>query len=787
MQLRGGMAAIGGAMFAFCAQAATYGPIGAIGPEAAPARTCAGNAQCTVVNPSGAWQAAITGADPGDTILLQAGTYNASGTINVPAGSSTNPITIANHEGGAVTINGGLTLNSHAVIQGLRINRGTGGSYAIEIDRRSSTPKQNITLRYLDVLGGTSEAIRIRGNVLDLTIDSSLLDGGRDHHVVKVLCDDNSDVQPPSISCNWAPEVTITNNRFSKTRAFPTSLGEDLLQFEGAGDSVVSHNEFTDNPNGEDCVDWKPQGGAGTSVVFNQNHLHACNAQGLLMHQSESDGSTVIEGNYFEGSGQLLRRVHAGTQVINNIFDSSITVSASNLTVGFNTFLGNFKFGDDSQGPPNNLTLINNIFSATRFSCTSVGCGSYSATRNVVYQTSGSFSCQNCISTDPLLSSYQIKEGSSAQDMASSQFLVARDIEGTKRPQGSNAEIGAFEIAADGDPPPAPTASLSADPEEVDEGQSSTLTWNSTNAGECIGTGFPTGGATSGETSVSPILTTVYELNCDGALSSTTVTVNQAPMPGQQPFAANVVPGVIQAEDYDLGGEGVAYHDTGIGNKGGEYRSDDVDIKANTYDDGYTVGWGDTGEWLEQTIDVQKTGEYQISAFAGTNDITNPSFTLSIDGVPLANVPAPNTGSWDVKQHVLVGTVNLSAGPHLLRVDVDRGFVDFDHFEFAEAVPPPTDDANPPSVAILAPFDGATVSRRTRTLVQIDATDAESGVDQVVLRIEGVIVATFSGSGGHAYSWLPMGRRNRQAVIEATATDVAGNASSDRITVTVRR
>jgi hypothetical protein len=609
--------------------------------------------------------------------------------------------------------------------------------------------------------------------------------------VVKVLCDDNSDVQPPSISCNWAPEVTITNNRFSKSRSsfFPVGQdsSEDLIQFEGAGDTVLTNNDFDDNPY-EDCIDWKPQGGPATSIVLSFNRVSNCRLGGLLMQNTETNGVTIIEGNFFEGpSGQNLRQTHADTRVINNIVGTSFTANDADWTLAYNTWLGGgLKFGD-SSGSPSNLTIINNIFTGTSFSCSSGGCGTYTAIRNVIYQTRGNFSCQNCISTDPLLSTYEIKEGSSAQDMASSQFLVARDIEGTKRPQGSNSEIGAFEIAADGEPPPAPTASLTADPEEVDEGQSSTLTWNSTNAGECIGTGFPTGGATSGQTSVSPIVTTVYELDCDGALSSTTVTVNQAPMPGQQPFAANVVPGIIEAEDYDLGGEGVAYHDTGIGNKGGEYRSDDVDIKANTYDDGYTVGWGDTGEWLEHTIDVQTTGEYQISAFAGTNDVTNPSLTLSIDGVPLANIPAPNTGSWDVKQHVLVGTVNLSAGPHLLRVDVDRGFVDFDHFEFAEAVPPPTDDANPPSVAIIAPFDGATVSRRTRTLVQIDATDAESGVDKVVLRIEGVIVATFSGSGGHAYSWLPIGRRNRQAVIEATATDVAGNASSDRITVTVRR
>ena len=42
------------------------------------------------------------------------------------------------------------------------------------------------------------------------------------------------------------------------------------------------------------------------------------------------------------------------------------------------------------------------------------------------------------------------------------------------------------------------------------------------------------------------------------------------PMPtpnGSTPYKALAIPGTIQAEDYDLGGEGVAYHDTTPGNR----------------------------------------------------------------------------------------------------------------------------------------------------------------------------------------------------------------------------
>ena len=54
-----------------------------------------------------------------------------------------------------------------------------------------------------------------------------------------------------------------------------------------------------------------------------------------------------------------------------------------------------------------------------------------------------------------------------------------------------------------------------------------------------------------------------------------------APTPTPGPYRTLVVPGTIEAEDYDNGGEGVAYHDTVAGNQGGAYRSDDVDIEAD--------------------------------------------------------------------------------------------------------------------------------------------------------------------------------------------------------------
>ncbi|MBV9210471.1 MAG: hypothetical protein JOZ52_07570, partial [Acidobacteria bacterium] len=65
-----------------------------------------------------------------------------------------------------------------------------------------------------------------------------------------------------------------------------------------------------------------------------------------------------------------------------------------------------------------------------------------------------------------------------------------------------------------------------------------------------------------------------------------------------------VAPEAIEAENFDAGGEGVAYHDNDTGNSSGGYRtSDNVDIIARTAaSNGYAVNSASAGEWLRYTF-----------------------------------------------------------------------------------------------------------------------------------------------------------------------------------------
>ena len=82
--------------------------------------------------------------------------------------------------------------------------------------------------------------------------------------------------------------------------------------------------------------------------------------------------------------------------------------------------------------------------------------------------------------------------------------------------------------------PTPPTANLSANPATIDQGQSATLSWSSTDADSCTASGDWSGSrGISGSEIVSPAVTSTYAITCSGeggnANDSVTVTVNEPP------------------------------------------------------------------------------------------------------------------------------------------------------------------------------------------------------------------------------------------------------------------
>ena len=98
------------------------------------------------------------------------------------------------------------------------------------------------------------------------------------------------------------------------------------------------------------------------------------------------------------------------------------------------------------------------------------------------------------------------------------------------------------------------------------------------------------------------------------SLSSATLAEASWPFNNGSPAA---VPGLVQAEGYDEGGDWDAYHDNDWWNAGGFYRNDGVDL---TWASGGTglVGWVSAGEWLNYTVNVQSTGWYDTDFYVAS-------------------------------------------------------------------------------------------------------------------------------------------------------------------------
>ena len=125
-----------------------------------------------------------------------------------------------------------------------------------------------------------------------------------------------------------------------------------------------------------------------------------------------------------------------------------------------------------------------------------------------------------------------------------------------------------------------------------------------------------------------------------------------------------LVPGTIQAEDFDTGNAGSSYYDMDAVNHGGLYRDTHVDIKGTTdAGGGYAVGWTAAGEWLKYTLSVGDAGTYRLDVRVASA-VAGGQFRLYVDGKDQSGVlVVPNTGGWE--SYKTVGTeLTLPAGTH---------------------------------------------------------------------------------------------------------------------------
>jgi hypothetical protein len=178
------------------------------------------------------------------------------------------------------------------------------------------------------------------------------------------------------------------------------------------------------------------------------------------------------------------------------------------------------------------------------------------------------------------------------------------------------------------------------------------------------------------------------------------------------------IPGKLQCEYYNLGGEGIAYHDvdttnSGSGNlnKGQDYLStfrinEAVDISFTKYHDSidnskYNIvkpaenqlylGWTVAGEWTKYTVNVKQSGIYQIGLMYTSNQ--NGQIKIDSDYITSGILDVNSTfhvneriqwrqwHHWNYNKNL--GKIKLKKGVQILTLNIVAiGQMNFDYLEF---------------------------------------------------------------------------------------------------------
>ena len=181
-----------------------------------------------------------------------------------------------------------------------------------------------------------------------------------------------------------------------------------------------------------------------------------------------------------------------------------------------------------------------------------------------------------------------------------------------------------------------------------------------------------------------PYLSSIGGGSTGGTTGGTTGGVPEGPF-GGTPAA---IPGTVQAENYDVGGQGVGYNVTTVNGSDNGYRTDGVDLEVCTdTGGGVNSGWSAAGQWFRYTVNVGSAGTYAVTFRVANGGTTNATFHLQNSaGTNLSNtVTVAPTGGWQTWVNV-TANVTLPAGQQVLTVSQDSGGYNLNYMSFAQTV-----------------------------------------------------------------------------------------------------
>jgi len=173
-------------------------------------------------------------------------------------------------------------------------------------------------------------------------------------------------------------------------------------------------------------------------------------------------------------------------------------------------------------------------------------------------------------------------------------------------------------------------------------------------------------------------------------------TINDVGFPGltagggtEGPFGGTPapIPGTVQAENYDTGGQGLGYSVNSINGTDNGYRSDGVDLEVTAdTGGGVDLGWTSASQWFRYTVNVASAGTYTVSFRVAAPSAVTDAFHLSnSSGTNLSgNIDVPATGGFQTWTTV-TASVTLPAGQQVLTLNQDNGNWNINYLGFASS------------------------------------------------------------------------------------------------------
>jgi hypothetical protein len=248
-------------------------------------------------------------------------------------------------------------------------------------------------------------------------------------------------------------------------------------------------------------------------------------------------------------------------------------------------------------------------------------------------------------------------------------------------------------------------------------------------------------------------------------------------------------PTIIEAENYDNGGEGEAYHDadtTMNATNNPDFRIDEgVDVEPASQG-GYNVGWTDPTEWLKYTVNVEETKSYIITARVAspTGQVgSHVSVSFSKNEASTDSLTSILKGSWQDWIWSISETIELEAGEQVMTIKINTGGYNLD---FIEIVPVDFVPVAVTGVSLSSPnldlMGGDTVTL-TATVTPEDATHkqvAYKAGKTTIITVSGLGVVAAIGKGLDTITVTTEdGAFMAKCPVSVTTVDVSGVSLSD--------